>query len=182
MVESFGQPVVLRCCSLSLLTAEEAKPLSVALADMDPWLTLGYQSGGLYSYLTRPDAGLARYAVYAPGELSGIVCVRYPWLCGANLELLAILPGFQGLGIGAGLLGWLTEEARMLASNLWTTVSSFNTAAQRFYVRQGFETVARLNDLVKPGYDELLLRKRLEAEKVSGLRAGARLKGGGRRG
>jgi diamine N-acetyltransferase len=166
MVENFEQPVVLQCCELSHLTEEAAKALSVALAEMDPWLSLGYQPGGLYRYLTRSDAGLARRAVFSSGALSGVVCVRYPWLCGANLELLALLPGFQGLGMGAELLGWLSEEARSLASNLWTTVSSFNTAAQQFYARHGFETVARLDDLVKPGFDEFLLRKRLEAVTV----------------
>jgi diamine N-acetyltransferase len=167
LVENFEQPVVLGRCSLCHLTVEAAQPLSVALAEMDPWLTLGYQSEGLFRYLTRSDAGLARYAVFATGELSGIVCVRHPWLCGANLELFAILPGFQGAGMGAELMDWLTEEARLLGSNLWTTVSSFNTAAQRFYARCGFETVVRIEDLVKPGYDELLLRRRLKAAAAS---------------
>jgi GNAT superfamily N-acetyltransferase len=128
---------------------------------MDPWRTLGYQSGGLLRYLTRPDPGLARVAAFVDGSLAGILCVRYPWLAGPNLELLAILRGFQGLGIGAELMGWMVERSRPFGSNLWTTVSSFNAGARRFYARHGFEPVADLPDLVKPGFSELLLRKRL---------------------
>jgi len=40
------------------------------------------------------------------------------------------------------------------------SVSSFNTEARRFYERQGFAEVALLPDLIKPGFDEVLMRRR----------------------
>lgn len=163
MIDCLEKPVDLRGCHLAPLEEEAARALCTDLSAMDPWLTLGYQPGTLYRYLTRQDSCLARMGVFVNGTPAGILCVRYPWLVGANLELLALRSGFQGTGLGAEVLGWLTERSRPLGSSLWTTVSSFNAGARRFYARHGFEAVACLPDLIKPGFDELLLRKRLEA-------------------
>jgi ribosomal protein S18 acetylase RimI-like enzyme len=149
------------------MTVESAKALSAFLADMDPWLTLGYRPSVLHRYLTRPDPALSRQAVFMKDSLAGVVCIRYPWLCGASLELLALLAGFQGKGAGAEILEWLEAQARRLAPNLWATVSSFNTEAQRFYARHGFETAAYLEDLIQSGFDEILLRKRLRSAAAS---------------
>jgi diamine N-acetyltransferase len=152
---------VLSACTLRCLDQEDAAVLGPKLAAMDPWRTLGYRAEALTRYLLRQDPGLQRYAVEADTRLEGVVCTRYPWLCGPYLELLALLPTSQGRGLGQQILLWLEQQTRATANNLWTTVSSFNLRARSFYLRCGYVEIAPLANLVRIGYDEILLRKDL---------------------
>jgi ribosomal protein S18 acetylase RimI-like enzyme len=45
------------------------------------------------------------------------------------------------------------------APNVFITVSSFNSGAQRLYDRLGYDVVGELEDFIIPGHSELLLRK-----------------------
>ena len=44
------------------------------------------------------------------GVEAGAVSIRFPWLKGPYLELLALLPPFQRQGIGAGILTWFEQR------------------------------------------------------------------------
>lgn len=66
-----------------------ARFLSNFLAGMDPWRNLRYTSSALQRYLLRSDATLYCYAV-VQDKMIGVVCVRYPWLRGACLELISL--------------------------------------------------------------------------------------------
>jgi diamine N-acetyltransferase len=151
----------LASCTLSSLEAEDAVEISRVLSSMDPWRRLGYRPEQLRSYLVREDPALKRYAVRVAGDKAGVLCVRHPWLLGPYNELLAVYPPFQGRSLGREVLGWMEEQYRAAARNIWTTVSSFNTGARRFYAGLGFTEVAPLYDLIEHGYDEILLRKKL---------------------
>jgi ribosomal protein S18 acetylase RimI-like enzyme len=101
-----------------------------------------------------------RYPIDIGGAEAGVISVRYPWLKGPYLELLAIFPEFQGRGLGTRVLAWMEQEAiRHEARNLWVCASSFNDSALRLYERNGFRQVARLRGLVEDSCDEILLRK-----------------------
>jgi diamine N-acetyltransferase len=151
---------LLPSCTLGRLQGEdEASLLSILLAGMEPWRTLGYSAAALQRYLLRPDATLYRHAVVIQGEISGVVCVRYPWLRGAYLELIGLTAAQQGLGIGREILSWLEAEARRETHNVWVLVSAFNTRARTFYARQGYTEIGVIEDFVQPGYNEILLRK-----------------------
>jgi diamine N-acetyltransferase len=128
---------------------------------MDPWKRLGYREAGFRNYLSRSDPGLAGYSITVGRECAGVVCVRYPWLGGPFLELLAVLDGFRGKGVGGAVIDWMEEECRGICNNLWTSASSFNDRALAFYRRLGFAEATLIEDLLKPGDDELLLRKRI---------------------
>jgi GNAT superfamily N-acetyltransferase len=119
-----------------------------------------YSADVLARFLAAPDGGVARFIVEIDGKPGGAVSVRFPWLKGPYLELLALLPPFQRRGIGSALLGWFEEEGmRRGARNLWVCASSFNSSAIRFYGRHGFQPAAMLSGLVADGYGEILLRK-----------------------
>lgn len=149
-------------CSLRRLEREPDADLAArTLAGMDPWRTLGYSHRGLFQYLSRLDPALHRYLVEVPGQCAGLVCVRYPWLFGPCLELLALFPSSQKIGIGSTLLQWIEKEVQASSRNIWTLVSSFNTSAQAFYQKAGFVPVAHLDALVAVEHTEVLLRKRL---------------------
>ena len=141
------------------LALEEAGAAAAALSGMDPWLTLEYRAESLEAHLRRPDPSFYKYALEKGGELAGVVCLRHPWLLGPYLETLGLWPGFQGQGLGETVINWLIESCRERARNLWTAVSAFNHRARRFYARHGFVEVGVLTDLVKPGFNEILLRR-----------------------
>jgi GNAT superfamily N-acetyltransferase len=145
---------------LVALEARDCAQLAEAIAAMPPWSVMNYPADALARFLASSDGGVLRYLVEIGGEPAGAVSVRYPWLKGPYLELLAILPAYQGAGVGSGILNWFEREAiRLAARNLFVCTSSFNTRALGFYGRHGFRLAATLHGLVAEGYDEILLRK-----------------------
>lgn len=111
-------------------------------------------------YLATDEDGAHRYAIDVDGAAAGAATVRHPWLRGPYLELLVLLPGHQGRGIGGAFLRWFQNEAQRNASrSLWACASRSNTRALAFYRRHGFAETAVLPDLVADGFDEILLRK-----------------------
>lgn len=148
-------------CTARPLRPEESAGLAEELAAMDPWFTLGYSAAGLAHYLTREDPALERHGVVESGALAGVVCIRYPWLRGPFVELLAVLPAARRRGVGAEILSWVEADPRWQGGNVWITVSDFNLRARRFYERLGYAEVAELPRLVSTRSDELLLRKNL---------------------
>jgi len=150
----------LAACDLrALQDPDEARFLSDLLTGMDPWRILGYTASALRRYLLHSDAALHHYAVVVQGKTIGVVCVRYPWLRGAYLELFGLDAAYQGYGIGSEILGWIEGQTRLESRNVWVLVSAFNAQAGTFYKRRGFREIGILKDFVQPGYDELLLRK-----------------------
>jgi ribosomal protein S18 acetylase RimI-like enzyme len=112
--------------------------------------------------LKRQLPSVKRFEVLAHEECAGIIVILDPFLHGPYLQLLAVLPEFQGRNLGLRLLQWMESEARSAESRqLWLCVSTFNTRAQAFYQRFGFEAVAVLDKLASDASDELLMRKRL---------------------
>ena len=150
----------LATCSLRAVhNTEDARVLSTMLVTMEPWRSLRYTADALERYLLREDAGLHRYVVEVQNQTSGIVCVRYPWLLGAYLELLGLGVAAQGGGVGSDVMRWLEEQTSLASRNVWALVSGFNTNAREFYARLGYHEIGPIKDLVEPGYDEILLRK-----------------------
>lgn len=143
----------------------ESDLIAVLLSQMEPWRSLDYSPATLRNYLLSPDPSLhCRMIITAPpdAELIGVFAVRAPWLFGAYLELFAIFPNYQDCGIGRKFLAFL-EQAVLAAAgrNFWILVSAFNHPARNFYLRNGYHEVGKLDNLLKNGYDEILLRKQL---------------------
>ncbi len=145
--------------SMAPLGPEHVRALSMILCSMEPWLTMEYVPEDFEFYLLHADPGLVRHVVMISGQVAGVVVLRNPWLFGPLIELIALFDGFRGGGVGATIVEWLGK--RYKCRNLWVTVASFNVRAQKFYEKVGFEKKAVLEDLIKPGWDEFLLRKRM---------------------
>ena len=154
-----SQAYALPSCTLSRMKRAEAPDIAARLVTMDPWRTLEYQADAFAAYLSRPDATFLRFTVNSSGSRAGLLGLRYPWLKGVYLEILALFPPYQGLGLGREVMAFVEARARSHTKNFWLAVSSFNHKALRFYKDLGFCEVARLENLIKEGYDELLLRK-----------------------
>ena len=151
-----------RAVSLAPMTPEAAAVLGPGLAAIDPWARVNYSPVRYTAFLTAKEDGAMRYQIVVADALAGTMVVRQPWLHGPYLNTLGLLPGFDGQGLGAVVLGWFEAEARRAGfRNIWLCVSSFNTGAERFYRRHGFEPSATLENLSFDGFDEILMRKRL---------------------
>jgi GNAT superfamily N-acetyltransferase len=146
---------------LEAIEVEAAGRMAEAIARMDPWRTLAISPGQLAETFAQGDPQLHRWTIRHDQRDAGAVVIRHPWLYGPYLALLALTPEHQGAGIGGAVLDWMGNEARGTAGNIWACVSAFNARARQFYERHGFEAVGVLDDLVRPGFAEVLIRKRL---------------------
>jgi ribosomal protein S18 acetylase RimI-like enzyme len=77
------------------------------------------------------------------------------------LRLIGVRADAASRGVGAKLLDNVEQVAAALSDSLFLLVSDFNTDAQRFYQRQGYQTVGRIPGYVLPDVDELIFWKRL---------------------
>jgi len=80
---------------------------------------------------------------------------------GGYLKLIAVLPGVQGGGAGAALLGAFEAEVARESRHAFLLVSDFNEGAQRFYERHGYARVGAVPGLVLPDVAEVIYWKRL---------------------
>ena len=108
-----------------------------------------------------------RYQVRLADALAGAVIIRSPWLAGPYLQMLAVLPEWQGQAIGSAVLDWY-EAAAVNAQmrQVWLCVTGINTRAQQLYRRHGYEMAARVPDMMRDGDDELLMRKGLVGQRT----------------
>ena len=139
-----------------------AEPLGEGLAAIDPWLRLGYKALTLSRYLSAEGNDRHALAVLVDETPAACLTVRPNWLRGPMLELLGVLPAFQGIGLGKEIIAWLVGQARQhRQGNLWTISSEFNLPAREFYRRQGFEAVGYLPELILAEEAEILLRLKI---------------------
>jgi GNAT superfamily N-acetyltransferase len=148
--------------SLTPVTREAASALGSSLAAMDPWARYPYSPEALARYLFARELSAPRYAIHAGETLVGAIGLQRDWLRGPYIQFLAFLPEAQGKGYGTRILQWCEEQAvSSQARSLWVAASDFNADAIRFYERFGFQCTAVLDDVVKDGFNEVLMRKKL---------------------
>ena len=152
-----------RPLKLAALSEAGAHAAAAIVATYGPWAHYGYTPAQLAERLRPADDGLARLEVQVGADSAGCVLIRPAWMVGPYLQMLAVHPPWQNLGIGAIVLAWYEREAAAAGPvrNVWLCTSAFNRDAQRFYLRHGYEITAIIDDLLRPGDDELLMRKRL---------------------
>jgi len=79
----------------------------------------------------------------------------------AYLRLIGVRQDQVGLGIGSALLAETEHVAAQHSKDMFLLVSDFNTDAQRFYRRHGYEQIGAIAGYVLPHVAELIFRKRL---------------------
>lgn len=148
--------------ALAPIPASETHRLAAGFAAIDPWARYGYAPARLAAFFSASEPSAPRYALYAGGDIAGVVGLKLDWLRGPFLQFLGILPEAQGQGLGSSVLDWIETEARRGSHrNLWVTASDFNVRAVSLYKRHGYDETARLDGLVSDAHAEILLRKRL---------------------
>lgn len=147
---------------LAPMSAADAGAAGRIMTTIIPWSRLGAGEVRIARALAGPAPGARAFALQCDGGLAGAVLVRWPWMAGPYLNILAVFPSHQRKGLGAAVLDWLAAEARAAdARNVWLCVSAFNADARRFYEAQGFSAAAELDGLIVDHEDEILMRRRL---------------------
>jgi len=140
---------------------DDARAAADIMASTDPWLTYGRTRENTFVTVSNPQAE-SYAAVTGGGEIVGVVVIalRVPlisgYICG-----LAVKPAHRNRGIGAALLRHAEGRIFRESPNVFLCVTSFNTAAQRFYARLGYQKIGEITDFAIPGAHEHLLRKTL---------------------
>jgi GNAT superfamily N-acetyltransferase len=151
-----------RAVTLIAMSVASAARLGPAVARIGPWAHYQLSAARMTRVLEPAPGDSHRFELLCGGESAGAVTLVEPWLLGPYLRILAILPPFQNLGLGACVLDWFEAEARRAdARQTWLCVTGVNTNAQRFYRAHGYDLAATVPDLLRDGDDELLMRKRL---------------------
>ena len=129
------------------------------MASTDPWLTLGRDREHTHRTVTNPQHE-AYIAVGKDGEIAGLAVIMLARsLINGYIAALAVKAEHRNCGIGRRLLDFAEQRIFRESPNVFLCVSSFNTDAQRFYQRLGYEKIGTLKDYVIRGADEHLLRK-----------------------
>lgn len=146
----------------------DAEILGSVVAGMDPWARLGATAAMMTWTLAASDQNRRCFTIWHGPDRAGAIVVRHPWLTGPYLNLLAVVPALQGRGVGRLALTWMETEALAFgARSCFLCVSAFNDGARAFYGRHGYADAALLDDLIKDGEDEILMRKRLRSAPAS---------------
>lgn len=123
----------------------------------DPWITLELDYQQCLHAFEGPCKEI--YVMETGKEIAGFVILQ---LCGTfkgYIQTICIHQEYRGKGLGKKLLRFCEERIFKISPNLFICVSSFNTGAIKLYHDFGFTLVGKLDNFVKQGFTELLLRK-----------------------
>jgi len=77
------------------------------------------------------------------------------------LKLIGIHPQYRNMGIGKQLLTYVESACQQFSDQIFLLVSDFNSDAQRFYKRRGYQHIGTIPAYVLPDVAELIYHKRL---------------------
>jgi ribosomal-protein-alanine N-acetyltransferase len=90
----------------------------------------------------------------------------------ADIQTIAVVPHYEGQGIGSTLLTQLIGEARPRgAADVLLEVRADNPRAQQLYLRFGFEQIHIRPRYYRDGVDALIMRLQLNAPETDGHKA-----------
>jgi ribosomal-protein-alanine N-acetyltransferase len=123
----------------------------------DPWITLGMN---YEQCLNAFDGGCKEiYVVETGNSIAGFVILQICGTFSGYIQTICIGEAYRGKGYGKKLLQYCEERILKFSPNVFICVSSFNKGAIKLYYEFGFKLVGELDNFVKAGFTELLLRK-----------------------
>lgn len=141
------------------MAAGDREAVKALLADSEPWTWLGYTGSDWDRYFSPLPQGREAFVVERDGQVMGIAVVRPKFLLGDYLELFGVAGQARRAGLGKLLLGHVESIVFARAKNLFACVSDFNEPARKFYIRQGYQEIGSIPDLIVSGCAEILIRK-----------------------
>lgn len=136
---------------------QDLRACATLMAGQEPWLTLGRSMQACQKTLQDP---LQCLAVARLGEqVLGFVLWTEVGLLNGYIRTLAVADGHHGQGLGSRLLARAEQSIFSQSPNTFLCVSEFNAGARRFYEREGYRQVGRLENFLVAGHHEILMRK-----------------------
>ena len=130
---------------------------AMMMTGTDPWITLGMN----YDQCLNAFEGKCKeiYIVRYDNDIAGFVILQVCGTFSGYIQTICIGENYRGRGIGTKLLEFCEERILKFSPNVFICVSSFNKSAAKLYYKLGFKLVGELDNFVKEGFTELLLRK-----------------------
>jgi ribosomal protein S18 acetylase RimI-like enzyme len=143
------------------------------MAASEPWITLRRTfEDGLKSL---GDSTREVYVASIENSIAGFIILKLGGPLNGYIQTICVGPKWRNGGIGRKLIAFAEERIFRESPNVFLCVSSFNTRAQKFYARLGYEQAGDLKDYVVKGHSEILMRKTLGP--LVGFRPGAGARG-----
>lgn len=127
----------------------------------DPWITLAMNVDQCRKAFEGPYKEI--YLLEIENIIAGFVILQIAGTFKGYIQTICINELYRGRGLGKKLLQFCEERILKISPNIFICVSSFNKDAIRLYERFGFKLVGKLENFVKEGFTELLLRKTVGA-------------------
>ena len=127
------------------------------MASNDPWITLKRDFDSCYAGLG--DAAKERYLITDEGNRLGLLVLDMRGPLAGYIQSICVAAESRGRGVGSHVIAWAEERIFRDSPNVFICASSFNHAAQRLYLRLGYEPIGVLRNFMIDGLDEVLLRK-----------------------
>ena len=127
------------------------------MAGTDPWITLGLD----FEQCLKAFEGKCTeiYVASYGREAAGFVILQVCGTFSGYIQTICIAEKYRGKGLGRSLLQFCEDRVLGFSPNLFICVSSFNARAAKLYYDFGFRLVGEMENFVRNGYSELLLRK-----------------------
>jgi len=127
------------------------------MSKSDPWITLDMN----YDQCLKAFEGHCKeiYVVEIDNEIAGFVILQICGTFAGYIQTICMSEAYRGKGYGKKLLQFCEERILKISPNIFICVSSFNKGAAKLYYEFGFKLIGELDNFVKEGYTELLLRK-----------------------
>jgi len=123
----------------------------------EPWITLEMD----YDQCLKAFEGKCKeiYVIRNGKIIAGFVILQVCGTFSGYIQTICIDENFRGKGLGTKLLEFSEKRILQFSPNVFICVSSFNAGAKKLYYNFGFKLVGELENFVKEGFTELLLRK-----------------------
>jgi ribosomal protein S18 acetylase RimI-like enzyme len=130
---------------------------ALMMTKTDPWITLEMN----YNQCLKAFEGASKeiYVIQQENEIAGFVILQMEGTFKGYIQTICIDEDFRGKGFGKKLLAFCEERILKVSPNIFICVSSFNKGAIKLYYDFGFKLIGELDNFVKEGFTELLLRK-----------------------
>lgn len=135
----------------------EARFCADFMVASEPWVTLGLSFEAALSRLLNPAREV--WVAILEEQIVGVMILDLAGVLNGYIQILAVPPQSRGRGVGAQMITWAEERIFRQSPNAFLCVSSFNSRAQKFYERLGFQRVGEFPDFLTVGHAEILLRK-----------------------
>ena len=136
---------------------DDFRACALLMSETDPWITLGMN----YDQCLKAFEGDCKevYIVSHENDIVGFVILQVCGSFSGYIQTICMREDQRGKGFGTQLLEFCEERILTFSPNVFICVSSFNKDAARLYYKFGFKLVGELDNFIKEGYSELLLRK-----------------------